>query len=150
MTQPSQPSALTYVIVWLALASLATLSLLASYAHLGDWNVVFAFAIATVKAGLVFAVFMHLMHGPPLHRIVIVVAMCFVALIILGVLADVATRSVASPYALGSRDRRPTTGVRLGVRRAQDGRPICFAPFASRSTGSMQAARIAIVRIAST
>jgi len=98
MTDSSQPSALTYVVVWVVLAVLATLSLLASYAPLGDWNVIVAFAIATLKAALVFGFFMHLLHGPPLHRIVIVVALCFVALIILGVLADVATRSVASPY----------------------------------------------------
>jgi cytochrome c oxidase subunit IV len=99
MTESSQPSALTYVIVWFVLAGLATVSLLVSYAPLGDWNVIVAFTIATLKAALVFGFFMHLRHGPPLHRIVIVVAMCFVVLIILGVLADVATRSVASSYA---------------------------------------------------
>jgi caa(3)-type oxidase subunit IV len=94
-----EPSAMTYVVVWLVLAVLAAGSLLASYASLGDWNIVVAFAIAALKATLVLAVFMHLAYGPVLHRIVIAVAFGFVGLIILGVLADVATRSVAGPDA---------------------------------------------------
>ncbi len=98
MTDSSQPSALTYLIVWVVLVVLATLSLLASHAPLGAWNVIVAFVIATIKAVLVLGFFMHLLHGPPLHRIVIAIAIGFVVLIVLGVLADVATRSVASVY----------------------------------------------------
>ena len=41
---------------------------------------------------------MHLAYGPPLHRLVIGVAIGFVVLLILGVMADVGTRSVAGPY----------------------------------------------------
>jgi cytochrome c oxidase subunit 4 len=91
------PSAATYVVVWLGLSALAGLSLLASYASLGGWNVVVAFAIATVKAALVLGFFMHLMHGRPLHRVVIAVAFGFVVMIVLGVMADVGTRDVAGP-----------------------------------------------------
>ncbi len=101
MTEPTptrEPSVLTYVIVWAVLAALAAGSLLFSYAPLGAWNVVVAFAIAAIKAGLVAGVFMHLAYGPPLHRIVFIVAFGFVVLIIAGVLADVGTRSVASSY----------------------------------------------------
>ncbi len=100
-THSHTPSATTYVVVWLALAALAATSLLASLASLGDWNVIVAFAIAAVKAVLVLGVFMHLAYGPPLHRLVIAVAVGFVVLIILGVLADVGTRSVAGPYVGG-------------------------------------------------
>jgi caa(3)-type oxidase subunit IV len=89
---------MTYVIVWAILAVLATASLLLAQISLEDWNVVGAFAIAAVKAVLVLAVFMHLAYGPPLHRLVIMVAFGFVVLVIAGVLADVGTRSVAGPY----------------------------------------------------
>jgi caa(3)-type oxidase subunit IV len=100
-----EPGAMTYVLVWVVLAVLATVSLLLAQTSLGDWNVFGAFAIAMVKAMLVFAVFMHLAYGPPLHRLVIAVSIGFVVLVIAGVLADVGTRSVAGPY-LG-----PTQGV---------------------------------------
>ena len=93
-----EPGALAYVIVWALLAALAGASLLVSYAPLGEWNVVVAFAIAAIKATLVFAVFMHLAYGPPIHRIVVVIAIGFVVLVIAGVLADVGTRSIASAY----------------------------------------------------
>ncbi len=93
-----EPGPLTYVIVWAALALLAGLSLLAAQVDLGGWNVIVAFAIAAIKAVLVLGVFMHLAYGPPIHRIVFVIAVLFVILIIAGVLADVGTRSVASSY----------------------------------------------------
>ena len=94
---PPGPSAATYVVVWLALAALAGISLLAASVSLGPWNVVLAFAIAAVKAGLVLGIFMQLVHGRPLHRVVIAVAFGFVVVIILGVMADVGTRDVAGP-----------------------------------------------------
>jgi cytochrome c oxidase subunit 4 len=103
MTEPTTPdeaapSAPTYVVVWGALVVLATVTLFVSRAPIGDWGIVAALAIASLKAGLVLAFFMHLAHGPPLHRIVIGVAIGFVVLLVAGVLADVGTRSVASSY----------------------------------------------------
>lgn len=97
-SQQQGPSAVTYVVAWFALVAFATASLLASHVSLGEWQVLTAFALAAAKAILVFAIFMHLGYGPPLHRAVITIAVCLFAMIILGVLADVATRSVASPY----------------------------------------------------
>lgn len=92
------PGALGYVVVWIALVVLATVTLFASRAATGGWGLVVAFAIASAKAALVVAFFMHLAGGRPIHRIAFTVAMAFLVLLVLGVLADVGTRSVASSY----------------------------------------------------
>src|SRR5262245_925139 len=92
------PSALGYLLVWIALVVLATVTLFASRAVTGGCGLVVAFAIATAKAALVVAFFMHLASGRPIYRIVFIVAMSFLVLLVLGLLADVATRSIASPY----------------------------------------------------
>lgn len=92
------PSARRYLLVWLALIALATVTLLASRAIGGGWGLGIAFAIAAAKAALVVAQFMHLARDRPILRIVFAVAIGFVAILVLGVLADVATRGAASAY----------------------------------------------------
>jgi cytochrome c oxidase subunit IV len=92
------PNALGYAVVWIALVVLATVTLFASRAATGGWGLAVAFAIAAAKAVLVVAFFMHLAGGRPIHRIAFAVAMAFVVLLVLGVLADVGTRSIASSY----------------------------------------------------
>jgi cytochrome c oxidase subunit 4 len=92
------PGAPAYVVVWLALVALATATLFLSRAVTGGWGLVVALAIASAKAVLVAAFFMHLAHGRPTHRIVFAVAIGFLVLLVIGVLADVGTRSIASPY----------------------------------------------------
>lgn len=81
-----------YVLTWLALVALATLSLLVSSGP------GVALAIATVKAVLVAAIFMHLASDRASHRIALILAAVFFALLIVGVLADVGTRDLASAY----------------------------------------------------
>jgi cytochrome c oxidase subunit 4 len=102
MTEPADmepaPSPTIYIVVWLALVVLATATLLLSFASTDGWGMVIALAIASLKAALVMGFFMHLAYGRPVHRLVIAVAIAFVILIIVGVLGDVGTRSVASPY----------------------------------------------------
>jgi cytochrome c oxidase subunit 4 len=93
-----EPSALGYVAVWAALVVLATVTLVASRAIAGPPGLVIALVIALAKAGLVVAFFMHLAAGRPIHRIAFATAIGFVVLLVLGVLADVATRSIASSY----------------------------------------------------
>ena len=117
-TTPDQaaPSAPAYIVVWLALVVLATVTLLVSRAPIGDWGIVVALAIASLKAALVLAFFMHLAHGPAVHRLVICVAIAFVVLL-------VARRA--------RRCRDPVDRERLR-RRA---RPAAVAPRASRHPG---------------
>jgi cytochrome c oxidase subunit IV len=100
ITEPEshEPGASVYALVWLALVVLATITLFASRAITGGWGLVVAFAIATTKAVLVVAYFMHLASGRPIYRIVFTIAMGFLVLLVIGVLADVATRSIASSY----------------------------------------------------
>jgi cytochrome c oxidase subunit 4 len=104
MTPPDEisehhaPGATGYVLVWLALVILATVTLFASRAVGGGWGLVVAFAIAAAKAVLVVAFFMHLAGGRPIHRIVFAIAVGFLVLLVLGILADVGTRSIASAY----------------------------------------------------
>lgn len=86
-----------YALVWLALVALATLTLFVSRA--GGLPV--ALAIAGAKAALVVAFFMHLAGGRPIHRVVFVVGIAFLVLLVVGVLADVGTRSLASAYVDG-------------------------------------------------
>ena len=100
------PTAAGYVIVWGVLAALATVTLFASRAVAGGWGLLIAGAIAAAKAALVVAFFMHLAGGRPIYRIVFAVAIAFVVLLILGILADVGTRSVASSY-VDDRGRPP-------------------------------------------
>ncbi len=92
------PSATTYVVVWIALVVLATITLLIFRAPIGNWSIVVALVIATTKAVLVLAYFMHLAHGRPLHKIIFSVAVGFFILLVIGIVADVGTRIVASPY----------------------------------------------------
>jgi caa(3)-type oxidase subunit IV len=77
---------------------LATVTLFASRAVTGGWGLIVAFAIASAKAVLVVSYFMHLAGGRPIHRIVFSVAMGFLILLVIGILADVGTRSIASSY----------------------------------------------------
>lgn len=101
MTEPPEPhgpGTRGYVAVWLALVALATVTLFASRAVTGGWGLVVALVIATAKAVLVVAFFMHLAGGRPIHRIAFAIAMGFLVLLVLGILADVGTRSIASSY----------------------------------------------------
>ena len=93
-----EPGAAGYVAVWLALVVLATATLFLSRAVTGGWGLAVALVIASVKATLVAAFFMHLAHGRPIHRIVFAVAIGFLVVLVIGVLADVGTRSIASSY----------------------------------------------------
>lgn len=92
------PGAAGYLLVWLALVVLATVTLFASRAVTGGWGLLVAFAIAAIKAGLVVAFFMHLAGGRPVFRMAFTVAVAFLVLLVIGVLADVGTRSIASSY----------------------------------------------------
>jgi cytochrome c oxidase subunit 4 len=95
--EPTAPSAGTYVLVWIALIVLATASLFVSNVISGG-SLAISIAIAAVKAALVAAFFMHLAHGRPVHRMAFAAAIAFFLLLMLGVIADVGTRSIASVY----------------------------------------------------
>ena len=97
-THDHAPGALGYLAVWIALVVLATVTLFVSRAVTGGWGLVVALTIASAKAALVVAFFMHLAGGRPIHRIVFATAMAFLILLVIGILSDIGTRSIAGPY----------------------------------------------------
>lgn len=93
MAHPLPHPITRYLLAWLGLVVLATVSLFVSGSSLA-----LALAIAAVKAALVGAIFMHLWGSRAVHRIVFLTAVAFIALLVLGVVADVGTRDIASAY----------------------------------------------------
>jgi cytochrome c oxidase subunit IV len=82
----------TYVMVFVALLILATLTTAVSYVDLGVWNIVIAMLIATTKMVLVALVFMHLRYTVGLTRIVSIAGLFWLALLVAFSMADVFTR----------------------------------------------------------
>lgn len=82
----------SYLLAFLGLVALTTASLGLSALPLGGLSLTVALSIASVKASVVGLVFMHLGRGPIVPRIVAVASIGFVALVCLGIVADVAFR----------------------------------------------------------
>lgn len=74
--------------VFFALILLTIATVAATWIDLGGWNVAVAMAIATVKATLVALYFMHLRYDAPLHGLMLLISLAFVALFILVALLD--------------------------------------------------------------
>jgi len=68
--------------VFLALIGLTVLTVAVTYVDLGKFNLWIALIVATLKAGLVAEVFMHLMWDRPFHRVAFLSAAVFVMLFI--------------------------------------------------------------------
>ncbi|HEY6099703.1 MAG TPA: cytochrome C oxidase subunit IV family protein [Anaeromyxobacter sp.] len=88
-----------YVIVWLALLVFTFGTYGASRFHIpGGWGVLVALAIAVAKGALVALFFMHLWDQAGANRLVFATSLIFVALLIVIVLSDNATRfALANP-----------------------------------------------------
>jgi cytochrome c oxidase subunit 4 len=71
-----------------ALVALTAITVAISRIDFGPGNVVVALAIATLKAGLVAAFFMHLKYGARFHLVILVAAALFAALLVGFVLTD--------------------------------------------------------------
>lgn len=82
----------TYLKVFAALIGLTALTVIASRFNFGEWNTVIAFAIATVKAMLVLAIFMHLKYDNMMNRVIIASAAFFLLVLYMFVLVDDMTR----------------------------------------------------------
>lgn len=81
-----------YVYTWLGLLGLTGASLALSFVGLGVFAPLVALAIAAAKALVVATIFMHLLRAPFVLQMIAVISVLFVALICLGILADVAFR----------------------------------------------------------
>ena len=92
MSEHKHVSAVAYVLVFVALLVLATVSLLLSMLHWPVWGTVVALAIAVVKALLVLFFFMHLVEQRFSNRVTVLVSVMFVSLLVGLTAADVASR----------------------------------------------------------
>lgn len=88
-----ESSGLSYVLALVGLLALTGLSFGMHFAPLGGRaGTLVALGIATVKVGIVALVFMELRSGTTPTRVVALVCLAFVALLCLGIVADVAFR----------------------------------------------------------
>lgn len=82
----------TYIKVFVTLIGFTILTVIASRFNFGEWNTVIAFAIATAKALLVMAFFMHLKYDNMMNRVIIASAVFFLIVMYLFIWIDDITR----------------------------------------------------------
>jgi cytochrome c oxidase subunit 4 len=91
-----------YLLTFLALLFLATLSFLLSFLRWKTGDLVISLVIATAKALLVLFFFMHLVEQRFANRVVVLVSVMLMALLLALTAADVATRDTAQVRPLPS------------------------------------------------
>jgi len=72
----------TYFLVWSALLVLTVVTVGVSYVDFGGANLVIALVVATIKASLVGAIFMHLKYETKFYTVVFVSSLVFVSIFI--------------------------------------------------------------------
>src|SRR4051812_42457458 len=82
----------TYLKVFAVLIGLTAITVVVSRFDFGEWNTIIAFAIATIKAVLVLAIFMHLKYDNMMNRVIIASAAFFLLVLYLFVMIDDLTR----------------------------------------------------------
>ena len=82
----------TYAIIIISLLTLTGLTVGAAYVNLGQFNIVIALAIATLKATLVVLIFMHAKYVPERTKLVIVAGIFWLALLLFMTLSDYFSR----------------------------------------------------------
>jgi cytochrome c oxidase subunit 4 len=89
-----------YLVVLGMLLVLTAITVGAAYVNFGQFNLIIAVLIATVKATLVALFFMHLRHDPPINAIIFVSSLIFLSLLLLFPLIDIQSRDRVVPYGL--------------------------------------------------
>jgi cytochrome c oxidase subunit 4 len=88
------PEVRTYLVVWVGLLTLLTLTLGSAYVPMGTLNTVANLGIAVAKAALVMLFYMHLRQSSGLTRLFAVAGFVWLGLLIGLTLTDVLTRAV--------------------------------------------------------
>lgn len=83
--------------VFVALLILTILTVYVSRFDFGSFNMLIAMAIASVKASLVIAIFMHLRWDTPINNIAFLSSLIFLSLLFLFTFADFTTRGDFDP-----------------------------------------------------
>ena len=87
----------TFVNVLLALLFLTIITVAASRVDFGAANLLIAMLIASVKASLVIAIFMHVKWDTAINKLVFLGSFLFLSLLLIFTLTDQATRGDADP-----------------------------------------------------
>ena len=82
-----------YVGIWAVLMILTGVTVFASFLELGNFNIVLALVIATIKATLVVLFFMHLYYSSKLTKVTVIAAIFFLFLLLALSMTDYLTRS---------------------------------------------------------
>ncbi len=85
-----------YVAVFVALLVLTGVTVWTGNMDFGDFNIVIAMIIATVKASLVVLFFMHLWDEGPVNRLIFVVSLVFVGVMMAFTFGDLMFRNKAT------------------------------------------------------
>jgi len=93
----------TYLSVGAALLVLTVITVAVSQFQLGEWNLIVAMTVATIKATLVLLFFMHLKYDNKLYAIAFLVAVTFLAVFIVLTMLDTMTRD---EFGRGSIDKQ--------------------------------------------
>jgi cytochrome c oxidase subunit IV len=104
----------TYGLVLVALLALTAVTVTAASLHFGNevLNVAIALGIASLKASLVALFFMHLRHDKPIHALVFVTGLVFLAVLLALCIVDMETRLPVGP----SSGTAPVVSARQGNR----------------------------------
>ena len=81
-----------YIGIFASLMVLTAATVAAAFVSLGEYNIVIALAIATVKASLVVLFFMHANYSPKRTQLVIVCAVFWLAIMLALTMSDYSTR----------------------------------------------------------
>jgi cytochrome c oxidase subunit IV len=81
-----------YLIIILILLALTGITVGAAYVNLGQFNIVVALGIATLKASLVVLFFMHAKYSPKRTQLVIIAGIFWLAILLFMTLSDYVSR----------------------------------------------------------
>jgi cytochrome c oxidase subunit IV len=81
----------TYAFIWLGLVAFTGITVIAAGINLGDWTVLIALGIASIKGLMVMNVFMHLKFEDKVFKIFVAVALVILLIFLSGTLNDFIT-----------------------------------------------------------
>jgi cytochrome c oxidase subunit 4 len=82
-----------YFVVWILLLIFTGTTVITGRMDLGDYNIVLALVIASIKAALVVLFFMHMTEAAGTNRLIFIVSVIFTVVMMTGVFGDLLTRN---------------------------------------------------------
>ena len=86
-----------YIAIFASLMVGTYITVVAAFKDLGQWNIVVALTIATMKASLVVLYFMHARYSPRRTHLVIICAVFWLAIMLALTLTDYQSRPILGP-----------------------------------------------------